>query len=131
MFLVVIFLYVWMFLPAGVYMSSCACSVPRGQKRASDALKLELMLIVIHCVGPGNRILFFCKSSQCSKPYLWTPIFQFLIAFIYLSMHGGGGLVDVHGGQSTICKSPFCSFSMWLSGIKPRSSGLESSVFAF
>jgi hypothetical protein len=34
--------------------ASCECVVPRELKRESEFLKLELSMIVSHCVGAGN-----------------------------------------------------------------------------
>lgn len=33
---------------------SCACGSQEGQKRALDLLKLELQMVVNHCIGAGN-----------------------------------------------------------------------------
>lgn len=38
---------------------------PKGQKRASDALELELQLVVSLPVGAGNSAWVFCKRSKC------------------------------------------------------------------
>lgn len=46
----------------------CTASMPstlEGQKRAFDPLELDLMMVVIHHIGPGfiSRVLW--KRSQC------------------------------------------------------------------
>jgi hypothetical protein len=35
------------------------------QKSASDALVLQLLMVVSHHVGAGNRTLILCKSNKC------------------------------------------------------------------
>jgi hypothetical protein len=35
--------------------ASCACVAARGQERASDALELELQMVVNHPVGAGSQ----------------------------------------------------------------------------
>ena len=52
------------------YMDVCAphvCSTHRGQKMASEIMKLELRMVVSHHVDAGNQTQVFCKSSQCSS----------------------------------------------------------------
>lgn len=46
----------------------CAFIASRVQKRALDALELELQTLVICHVGPGNRTQALYSSIQCSYP---------------------------------------------------------------
>jgi hypothetical protein len=36
-----------------------------SQKRALEPLKLELWMVVDHCVGAGNQTWVLCKSNWC------------------------------------------------------------------
>jgi hypothetical protein len=40
-----------------------ACSAFHGQKRASDALKLELQMVLSHNMGAGNPVQVLRKSN--------------------------------------------------------------------
>jgi hypothetical protein len=46
----------------------CTISVPgaqRGQKKVSDALELELQVVVSYYVDSGNQTWVFCKDKRC------------------------------------------------------------------
>lgn len=48
----------------------CTMRMPvtwRGQKKMTDLLKLELPMVVRHCVGAWNQTRVLCKNNKCSK----------------------------------------------------------------
>ena len=42
----------------------CIPAAQRGQKRASDSLKLELQMVVSHHMGAGNQILVSQRAAS-------------------------------------------------------------------
>lgn len=55
-FLNISFYFVCIVLPASFAWAVCACSAPRGQKRALELLDLELQPLVRRHVGAKNEI---------------------------------------------------------------------------
>lgn len=62
-------LFVCMSVLVSMYVGSpCVSGVCGGQKKVSDPLGLELLMVVLHHESARNWICTLCKSSQCSKP---------------------------------------------------------------
>lgn len=65
-----------------VHSHLCMCNVYALQRseEASDPRELEAQEIMSHCVGAGNQVFVFSKSSQCWQVmnHLPSPYFIFL-----------------------------------------------------
>lgn len=71
------FKFIYCFMCMSVFVCLCECAF-EDQKKALDALGLELQMVVSHHVGTCNQTHVLCNSNKCSCGAIF-PVLELIL----------------------------------------------------